>query len=236
MRTLAIGDIHGAKIALDQVLIRANFDPSSDRIIFIGDVADGWGQVPEVFEYILSLENYGYVMGNHDLWLYEYLKFGHTPMIWTSQGGAATLEAYMNYANPDMEKRHMEFLESVPYYLEEDGRLFVHGGFNWHFPIDQTPKDDLMWDRHMWSTALYWQIQHNKGKDLETIKGYKEVFIGHTSTSRYDKKLNPVHLSNVWNIDQGGGWEGKLTCIDVDTKEYWQSDLVKDLYPNVKGR
>jgi len=236
MRTLAIGDIHGGKIALDQVLIRANYDPSSDRLIFLGDCSDGWPHVPEVFEYILSLENYVYIMGNHDFWLYEYLKFGYTPMIWTSQGGKATLEAYMNYANPAMEVRHLELLESAPYYLEEDGNLFVHGGFNWHEPIKDQLPHDLMWDRHMWGVAYYWQMQHDKGLDLETIPGYKEVFIGHTSTSRYDPSLKPVHLSNVWNLDQGGGFEGKLTLMDTESKEYWQSDLVKNLYPNVKGR
>ena len=28
----------------------------------------------------------------------------------------------------------------------------------------------------------------------------------------------------------------KLTIMDLDTQEYWQSDLVKELYPNEKGR
>lgn len=88
----------------------------------------------------------------------------------------------------------------------------------------------------MWSIALYWQMQHDKGMALDTIPGYKEVFIGHTSTSRFDPDLKPVNLSNVWNLDQGGGWEGKLTCMDVDTKEFWQSDIVKDLYPGVKRK
>lgn len=41
---------------------------------------------------------------------------------------------------------------------------------------------------------------------------------------------------NVWNIDTGAGWSGKLTIMDIDTKEYWQSDFVKELYPDEKGR
>lgn len=236
MRKLVIGDIHGAKVALDQVLERANFDPSSDRLIFLGDCADGWPEVPEVFEFILGLDNYVYIRGNHDEWLYEYLKFGYIKYIWTLQGGQATLDAYLNYANRLMEERHMKLLQRAVYYLEEDGNLFVHGGFNWHLPIQDQLGSDLMWDRHMWSIALYWQMQHDKGMALDTIPGYKEVFIGHTSTSRFDPDLKPVNLSNVWNLDQGGGWEGKLTCMDVDTKEFWQSDIVKDLYPGVKRK
>lgn len=46
----------------------------------------------------------------------------------------------------------------------------------------------------------------------------------------------PVKALNVYNLDTGGGWEGKVTIMDVDTKGYWQSDLVKELYPNEKGR
>ncbi|MBM3246586.1 MAG: hypothetical protein FJZ13_04585, partial [Candidatus Omnitrophica bacterium] len=41
--------------------------------------------------------------------------------------------------------------------------------------------------------------------------------------------LQPIHVCNVWNIDTGAGWSGKLTIMDVDTKEYWQSDLSPDL-------
>ncbi len=236
MRHLIIGDIHGAYKALLQVLERANFDPSNDKITFLGDVADGWPEVPETFEFILGLDNYGYVMGNHDYWLYEYLKLGSTPLAWLGQGGQATLDSYLNYANEAMNERHLKFLGSVPYYIEEDGNLFVHGGFDWRSPVKDQSPFDLIWDRRMWSIALYWKLQHDKGMKLESVPGYKEVFIGHTSTSWYNTGLRPMHLSNVWNLDQGAAWEGKLTCMDVETKEYWQSDLVNGLYPGVKGR
>jgi len=236
MRKLAIGDIHGAMKALSQVLERAKYDPSKDKIIFLGDVADGWPEIPEVFEFILSLKNYVYIIGNHDYWLYEYLKFGATPYIWLSQGGRATLDAYLNYANPSMNERHLKLLSDAVWFHEEDNRLFVHGGFTWHTDIQTQDLHDLMWDRHLWQTAFYWQKQHDKGLYMDSVKGYKEVFIGHTTTSRLQPDLTPVNLSNVWNLDQGCGWEGKLTCMDVETKEYWQSDIVSELYPDVKGR
>jgi serine/threonine protein phosphatase 1 len=41
---------------------------------------------------------------------------------------------------------------------------------------------------------------------------------------------------NVWNIDTGAGFHGKLTALDISTKEFWQSDPVPALYPNEKGR
>ncbi len=42
MRTFVLGDVHGAARALKQVLERSSFDYSADRLVCLGDVADGW--------------------------------------------------------------------------------------------------------------------------------------------------------------------------------------------------
>jgi len=94
----------------------------------------------------------------------------------------------------------------------------------------------MMWDRELIQAAIYWNKQAPKTGVMHKVKDYDEVFIGHTTTSWFDPSLKPLHVSNVWDLDQGAGWEGKLTIMDIDSKEYWQSDMVKDLYPDVKGR
>ena len=45
-----------------------------------------------------------------------------------------------------------------------------------------------------------------------------------------------MHAANIWNLDTGAGWDGKLTMMDVNTGEYWQSDRITELYPNEQGR
>lgn len=45
MRTLVIGDIHGAYLPLMQALDRARISPL-DTLIFLGDYVDGWSQSP----------------------------------------------------------------------------------------------------------------------------------------------------------------------------------------------
>lgn len=45
-----------------------------------------------------------------------------------------------------------------------------------------------------------------------------------------------MNRCNVWNLDTGSGFSGKLTIMDIDTKEFWQSDFVRELYPNENGR
>jgi serine/threonine protein phosphatase 1 len=57
------------------------------------------------------------------------------------------------------------------------------------------------------------------------------VFIGHTSTT-HEKTDQPMHKANVWNLDTGAGGGGRLTIMDVETKEFWQSDPVGELYEN----
>jgi serine/threonine protein phosphatase 1 len=67
------------------------------------------------------------------------------------------------------------------------------------------------------------------------LKLFKEIYIGHTPTTRIGK-TEPVNLANVWNIDTGAAFKGPISILDIDTKEYWQSDPVYELYPNETGR
>ncbi len=241
MRRFCAGDIHGAYLALKQVLKLSEFNDKEDILICLGDVADGWSQVPECFERLLKINNLVYIMGNHDAWLLEYFKTGAMPDIWTSQGGKATIKAYNRLDEFDDAKRilrdHKKLLEKAhSYYITHDNKLFVHGGFDWHQDITTQRSYDLMWDRELFYAAKMWEGWKNKGKQVIMVKDYNEVFIGHTSTSQTDPNLQPVHASNVWNLDQGAGWEGKLTLMNIDTKEFFQSDIVKKLYPNEGGR
>lgn len=237
MKRYVIADIHGAYEALMDILYASEFNYKEDQLICLGDVADGWPQVSECFDELLKIKNLIYVIGNHDQWLLDWFKFGNRPPIWTSQGGQATIDNYIErfkLEGNEFSKAHQELLEKAPfYYVTEDEKCFVHGGFNWKIPIDKQNNYDLTWDRKLYQVACMWEQQDN---ELKIAKAYDEVFIGHTSTSYTNKDLKPVHVSNVWNLDQGAGWEGKLTMMNIDTKEYWQSEIVKLLYPNVKGR
>jgi serine/threonine protein phosphatase 1 len=49
-------------------------------------------------------------------------------------------------------------------------------------------------------------------------------------------KLNPVNIGNLWNLDTGAAYDGKITIMNIDTKEFEQSDPLYRLYPDEKGR
>ena len=67
------------------------------------------------------------------------------------------------------------------------------------------------------------------------LKLFNEIYIGHTPTVNYKIDV-PMHKANVWNIDTGAAFMGKIACLDIETKEFWQSDIVQTLYPNERGR
>jgi serine/threonine protein phosphatase 1 len=240
-RTLAIGDIHGGLRALQQVLARAEATPA-DLLVFLGDYVDGWSESPQVLEFLMELRKTQpcvLLRGNHDMMLLEWLKNGTEHPQWLRHGGVSTLAAYATVSASD-KARHAAFIENdfVDFYQEEGGRLFVHAGFT-HVRGFRSEyfKPMLYWDRSLWETAL--SIDRSLTPDHPRyparLKLYPEVFIGHTPTIHIGSNL-PVNATCVWNLDTGAGFTGPLTLMDVNTKEYWQSDEVHTLYPGEAPR
>ncbi|MGO4772712.1 metallophosphoesterase family protein [Flavobacterium sp. W22_SRS_FK3] len=240
MRTFVIGDVHGGLLALEQVMKKADVT-EKDTLIFLGDYVDGWSQSPQVIDYLINLQskqNCICIRGNHDELLLEWLKNATNNELWYQHGGEATVLAYEKL-NKVEKQVHIKFLESLEdYHLDEQNRLFVHAGFTNLNGVGYEYFPKLFyWDRTLWETAL--SLDPNiKREDLYYPKRftlYKEIFIGHTPVSRIGKTV-PVNKACVWNIDTGAAFKGPLTIMDVDTKQFWQSEPLNVLYSNEKGR
>ncbi|AWH84347.1 serine/threonine protein phosphatase [Flavobacterium album] len=239
-RELVIGDIHGSYKAVKQILERAAVT-ATDRLIFLGDYVDGWGQSPEVIDYLLQLKSQFdcvFIRGNHDDLLLRWLKTGEYTEEWFNHGGRLTMEHYERLP-ADKRQLHILFLESLQdYYLDDDNRLFVHAGFTSLNGVKHEFFTRMFfWDRTLWETALCLDksIGHNDPLYPKRFTHYKEIFIGHTPVTRIGETV-PVQKANIWNVDTGAAFKGPLTIMDTGTKEYWQSDPVHELYPDEKGR
>ena len=106
-----------------------------------------------------------------------------------------------------------------------------------HGPGRDRYESNYYWDRSLWELALATddRISKDSNRYPKRLRLYSEIFIGHTPTINYDSML-PMHAANVWNVDTGAAFTGKLTAMNVETKEYWQSEIVQKLYPGEKGR
>jgi hypothetical protein len=36
-------------------------------------------------------------------------------------------------------------------------------------------------------------------------------------------ELKPLKFGNLWMLDVGAGWDGKLCLMDIDSERYWLS-------------
>lgn len=268
-RNLVIGDIHGSAKALEQVLERCKFDPMVDKLIQIGDVADGWNEVSECVDILLDIKRKAsfssmrqdnepvFIRGNHDVWVYDWMMFGMTPSLWTRQGGEATMASYVRTEKlEDRDHKNFWFTQE-DYFIDDKNNLFIHAGWAYMdhlellhsgmthrelfhkqamLPVNAgTIAKECHWDRDVLSGARSGAV--GKNGRFKALEQFNQIFIGHTAISTRDgSPPQPEQSLNLWNVDTGAGWSGCLTIMDVDTHEHWQSDLSKDLYPDVKGR
>lgn len=240
MRTLAIGDIHGGLKALKQVLKRAEVR-TNEQLIFLGDYVDGWSESAQVIDYLMQLSKTTtciFIKGNHDKWCEQWLADGSVNDVWYIHGGKETIESYDGFSKLEKEL-HLNFFEAMPlYHIDDENRLFVHAGFtSMHGVRKEIHQEAFYYDRTLWEMALTMDKRIQKASELfpNRLKHYKEIYIGHTPTTRYHK-YQPMQAVNVWNIDTGAAFTGMLSVIDIDTKEVFQSDTLMHLYPTEMGR
>jgi serine/threonine protein phosphatase 1 len=240
MRTFAIGDIHGGLKALVQVLNKIEIT-EEDSLIFMGDYVDGWSESAQVIEFLIHLApkfNCVFIKGNHDVWCQDWLKKKEVNPSWYLHGGKETIESYDGFSD-DQKKQHLLFLENAPlYHLDNTNRLFLHAGFtSMHGVLKETFPFTLCTDRTLWEMALVMdkKITKNSSSYPKRLQHYREIYIGHTPTTNYGE-TTPMNAINVWNIDTGAAFKGRVTAMNIDTKVFFQSDCLPDLYPDEKGR
>jgi serine/threonine protein phosphatase 1 len=245
MRTLVIGDIHGGHRALLQCLERAEFDYNNDHLIQLGDIADGYPEVYECVEELLKVNNLISIKGNHDDWLAEFIRTDFHPFYWT-YGGKGTLISYLansgkagryfvrgsgyktSLVSEDIPQTHKDFFQNQTlFHIDNQNRCFLHAGFKRDQPFHGQRKEEYFWNRDLWSDALKFGSDTTLSKEFSIITEFKEIFIGHTRTPENE----PLRMFNIINMDTGAGHTGKLTIMDVDTKMFWQSDPLPELYP-----
>jgi serine/threonine protein phosphatase 1 len=234
MATYVIGDIHNNIKGLEEVLEKAPL-VVGDTLIFIGDYFDGWKYAKEVAELLMNIQTTYeciFIMGNHDEWVLDWLKTGDAKSHWLKQGGQHTYDSLSAWFEDEPQRADelMFFLENCKYYYHDDqDRVFVHGGYESNEGIGHDSNEVYTWNR-----SLIYHV-NDREEAPKRLKAHKEVYVGHTSTTFWNT-TEPLIKHNLINVDTGSGWDGCLTIMNIDTKEYWQSKKSKIYYPEDIGR
>lgn len=239
-RQLVIGDIHGGLKGLIQAMERAEVT-TEDTLIFLGDYVDGWADSALLISYLIELEkthNCIFIRGNHDEWCENWMTTGWASESWREHGGLTTMASYV--ANNLMgDKKHLMFFYKMhKCYVDEKNRLFVHGGYTSEKGAEGQDGRILYWNRDLFELAymVETRTKDNTKERLRTfpkrLKVYDEIFVGHSTTFIFNGADQPINALNAWNVDTGAGTNGRVTVMDVDTKEFWQSDVLPSLYPD----
>lgn len=249
MRKLIIGDIHGEYDKLREVLQKANFN-KYDLLYSVGDFCDRGDKNLEVLEFLMSLDNFRAVRGNHDVWLYNYL-LQYPSRIWIEyNGGYKTFNQI--HELPDEKKENiLNWLRKIPRAIYEEDFMIVHGGpyseelvkAEAKYEVDGRDascdsEGNMVWDRSYFASA-YLDSKLEIGCDLPNkeeqyylrnfkvnpINTDKYIFIGHTPVQKLTGEMKPFinEKYHLINVDTGSGKGGLLTLMDMETKEYWQA-------------
>jgi serine/threonine protein phosphatase 1 len=215
MRVLAIGDIHGCARALD-LLLEAIQPQPDDLLVTLGDYVDRGPDSKAVLERLTEVGSRCRLValkGNHDIMMLQARADQEAFLDWYACGGRQTLQSY----GTDLEwstferavsARHWQFLADVcvPYF-ETETHFFVHA--NAYADLTLVEQPDQM---------LYWERLDDRG--TRAHESGKIMICGHTS-QRSGKPLNLGHAVCLDTWVYGDGW---LTCLDVRSGQYWQTN------------
>src|SRR5574341_422624 len=129
MAIYAIGDVQGCSTQLNQLVDRLNFDPTTDRLWFVGDLVNRGPASLAVLRFVKNLGSTArVVLGNHDLFLLA-----------VAEGIVALRQKDTIHDVLAAEDRSelLEWLRCQPLHHREGSFLMVHAGLLPQWTVDE---------------------------------------------------------------------------------------------------
>jgi serine/threonine protein phosphatase 1 len=202
-RLLAIGDIHGCRQLLQQLLEKVQ-PTATDQLVFLGDYIDRGPESRQVIETLLQLREElprtVFLKGNHEQMLLGFLA-DDDQLGFLVNGGTRTLQSYRQGEHVRIPETHLQFFDNLQTGFETEGFIFVHAGMRPGIPFHQQRETDLLWIR-----ADFLNSDYDWGKT---------VVFGHTPQT--EAMMEPTRIG----LDTGAVYGRQLTCCDVLTRRLW---------------
>ena len=214
-----VSDIHGEYGLFCRLLDKIKFS-AADELFVCGDMTDKGQESVKLLQCLSAMPNARCLLGNHE---YAFLKYYHS-LFRTCRSEEEVLAKLRTYfPQPDglrLEERDVEWLESLPFFIEEEEFICVHAGV----PLDGSGR--IIPPRKVRAEYL---MNDRTFMRAETVpKDSKCVFFGHTPTRNIcnrDMILAYVRDGRVGDriqdyykihLDTGVWMGGILGCFCVD--------------------
>lgn len=189
-RRIVIGDVHGCYLTLQKLLVEEVKLTSNDFVYFLGDLIDRGPRVKQTVDFVVELWEDGKALairGNHEDMLLNSLVDPFALINWEYNGCQSTLQSFNVNHPADIPSYYIHFFESMPFYIELENYVLVHGDLNFDL-------DNPFEDKHY----MVWGRSHRINP--EKI-GMRKLIVGHTPTPLPEIKRSLER----WKIFLDGG-------------------------------
>lgn len=187
-----LSDIHANYEALKHLDELPEMQDDTCQFRFGGDYIDGYdlqkNATINTIRYIKNLCDKGKakaILGNHDQFILDATFSPYKENWWYLNGREQTLENLgIPYANgSDLRELllyyyqdELNWLSSLPYYIEDKNNILVHAGFDLDIGINEQDTNCLLWTRNPYICFF------NEDNELHSDFHYKTIISGHTPT------------------------------------------------------
>ncbi len=220
-------DIHAEYNLFIKLLNKINF--SNEDVMYIcGDVVDKGNDSVRLIQHVMNAPNIHTIIGNHE---YDFLKYYWGLMRQTNENYDNVLKKLQEYFPFDgnlLDWETIDYIESLPYYIETDNFILVHSGL----PIDKNNRVKILND--IKPEYLVYDRYFKEPNVMPITE--KCILFGHTPTSylcgkpkilRYKKQGsvgNSIKDYLKIHLDVGTWLNKVMGCLCVDTLEEFYVD------------
>ncbi|SCW95384.1 metallophosphoesterase [Ancylobacter rudongensis] len=193
--TYVIGDIHGRADLLTLALRKiADHAQEPGTIITLGDYTDRGPDSKGVVTRLMAGVSDGWkminLMGNHEQMVFWTYRGKTKPDWWIDNGGDATIASYGG-SRENIPVEHIEWMEQLPLFHEDEHRVYVHAWVDPHLPLKEQSDSSMLWVRYRTPWEGGWNDKH--------------VVHGHTPV-----RGGPAIFEHRTNLDTGAFASGLL--------------------------
>ena len=157
MPQFAISDIHGCKKTFESILDKIAFS-KADTLFLLGDFVDRGPDSKGVIDLIWKLQQEGYqvncIRGNHEELVLRAASSNYTLLEkWLLTDGKDTMDSFGVDNCADIPAAYIQWMNSLPYFLEVDKYILVHGGLDFTLQDPLADTTEMCWIR-AWHTHI----------------------------------------------------------------------------------